>query len=363
MKTRISNLQLTLLTANFITASTLLVMPQAYLDLSLQNTWFVPFLWFLLTTLLITTAFVGWNKIETLDFQSDETRSSRTGQKLLAILMILFLMFILIRDLRAFTDFTGTALLELTPQPVIIFTSLICLLYLVWLGFEVIARFNDIYFSLLFIIILFLPLLLLNEIDMAKLLPPLQINAVPSILQTTFVGLAWVGELVIIFLFVGNVQPKSDVRRSVIWGVGLAVIFIFILLGSIISVLGSTLARYTVYPSYILVRQINITDFLDRLDLLVVSFWIPAIFSKMALTFYGIHRSFNMLFGTDTKIFLVPLALIIGFLSMMMFGNNISHFYFSIYVWSTLGLLLEILIVAVFMWIVRKERLAQSRDG
>ncbi|WP_245629593.1 GerAB/ArcD/ProY family transporter [Alicyclobacillus sendaiensis] len=50
--------------------------------------------------------------------------------------------------------------------------------------------------------------------------------------------------------------------------------------------LGSPLAGHLMYPAYEAVREVRVTDFLDRFDILIVGIWLPTIVIKMALNLY-----------------------------------------------------------------------------
>ncbi|MDV2687735.1 GerAB/ArcD/ProY family transporter, partial [Alkalihalophilus lindianensis] len=76
--------------------------------------------------------------------------------------------------------------------------------------------------------------------------------------------------------------PLKAARKAVITGTALGLFLFFLILFLAIVVLGTKIVREATYPSYILVQQINLTDFLDRLDLVIVAVWLPAFFSKLA---------------------------------------------------------------------------------
>ncbi len=361
MKIQISNLQTTLLVANYIMTSFLIILPQAMFDFGLHYVWMSAAIWMILTSLLILIGLGIRKGPAQYRFLIPQQGTVTIGSKIFAVIMALFLMLILIRDLRGFTDFAGLALLQQTPPQIIVFASIICLIYLAWLGLEVIARFNDIYFTVMALVMLVLPILLLNEIEPGKLMPLFSTNTLPAVFKAGFAGLSWIGEWVIILLFVSVIKPSADTVRSVIWGIGLGIFLILTILISSIMVLGAVVAKFTTYPSYLLVRQINITDFLDRLDLIIVFFWVPTLFSKMGLTLYGILQCVQIIFNERIKLFLIPAGLLSGLLSIMLFDNHITHFYYSARTWPVLGLILEVIILVLYLLLARRHSRIQNR--
>ena len=353
MKTRISNLQIVLLTGNFIFAATLVTTPQALIDLSMQNTWLVPTLIFLFIFIFIQLVFWGFKKIKNYDKLWESKHFLAKGT---AFLVLLLLVHILVRDLRMITAFTSHVLLPLTPKFVITMLFIFTIMYIAWAGMEVIARFTELYFLYLIVVILFIPWSLTTQIEFARFEPLLGLQYIPSVLQSTYVGFAWGGELIALIIIITMVKPIKDAKRSILIGAGLGMFLLTILILCQISVFGAEIVRFAIFPSYQLVQQVRITEFLDRLDLVLVAFYYPAIFAKMAFSLYGIQRCFEIIFNKESKLILIPIGLLMGILSIAMFNNLVENYDFGIFTWASLGLILEIMIGMMFILQIRKTR-------
>jgi spore germination protein (amino acid permease) len=354
MKPQISNLQLVFIAGNLTIAGALISLPQALVDQAMNNTWVVPFLMFLFISLLMFVGLSGTNKMSNLDLFS--VNRSSWVMRLFGILMLLFLIMVIIRDLRIIIGFTITVLLPTTPVFVLTMLVVLTIAYLAWAGIEVIARFHEMYFSVFILVVLFIPFSLLNKTDLTALEPILRPEYFLSITQSTYLGLAWFGEVVIILLIVGMVKPLQDTRRSVMWGLGIGSLLLFIVLFNQITVIGPSIVKYAMYPSYLLVQQISITEFLDRLELVLVGLYFPTIFMKLAFSLYALNKSFGITFKTDSKHLIVPLSMLMGILSILMFENKTEKFYFATFSWASMGLLLEVILVGLFMYLIRKEK-------
>lgn len=353
MKLQLSQRQITLLAANTIIAGSLVILPQALTDLALQNVWLVPIL---MTSFLFLLVGVGLKGIHKVEFTADYFSSERMNykKKVFLLLIIIFSAHVLIRDVRILTEFVEATLLPLTP--IFIITDLVILvcLYIAWSGIEVISRFTELFFVLFIGVILFVPVSLVGDMVLENFEPVLGFQVIPSILQSTYIGLAWVGEVVILFFILSLIQPIKRVKKSIIIGGGIGLGLLLILTFSQIAILGAEIVRYTTYPSYTLVQQIRITEFLDRLDFILVSLYFPTIFAKISLFLYGLHRAFNLLTGNKVKITMLPIALVIGLFSKIFFENKVRSFDYQIQTWGTFGLVLELLIV-LFMYLVIRE--------
>lgn len=346
---QISNLQLAFMTGNFLTTATLITLSQALMDVSLQNSWIVVILLYAFFYLLTVIGLSGISKIQAnqIPFFSGKLT---INEKFILILFIIFLSMLLIRDLRIITDFVEMVLLPTTPTFVITMMFILAITYIAWSGLEVIARFTELFFIVLIGVILSIPITLANQLELESFEPILTGGAILPLLQATFLGAAWIGEWIVVILILGMVKPFKDAKRSILIGGTIALFLLFILFFFQIGVLGAQLVRYSIYPTYSLVQQIILTEFLDRLDLVLVTLYFPSIFAKMALTLFGIYRSISLLANVNLKPLYIPLALLMGLLSIVMFDNKVENFNYAIFTWASIGLMLELVILALFRW-------------
>lgn len=351
MKPQISTIQYALLVANFILSSCLLSLPQILTDMSEQNSWLIPVIAFPFGLAVIWLGLGkregGWSQL-----YSDGERGLiiRKGW---AIIFLLFLVLLFIRDLRALSNFIGSVLLPTTPIPVVTIFIVLTLCYITWSGLEVIARVSSLHFLALAAIILFLPLMLMNEINFSNFQPILRPDKLPDLFQGTFFLLAWVGEVAILLLFAGFVNPVVKAKKAASWGLFIALFLLLVLILLDIAVLSADIVKYSSYPNYTLIQEINITDFLDRLDLAILSIWVPTLICKLALTLYGVNCAIGLFMKRRGKMTMIPVYLLLGILSILLFEDNVTHQEFSFYTWASLGLLLELLIIVGYIVIRR----------
>ncbi len=340
-------------------SASLITLPQFMVDLSLHNTWVVPIFLFVVVYGMM---FFGLSKLEKVPKSERHFSSDSKKVKTLACLFILFFAHVLIRDIRILLGFISTTLIPLTPKYVIIILLIGTVLYLAMSGIEVIARFTELYYFLFIGVILFIPLSLGTQISVENFEPMVGLKVIPSLLQSSYIGLAWMGEAVAVIMIIWLTSPKEGTRKAVFWGIGFGITMLFILIFSQIAVLGSEIVRYSTYPSYTLVQQIRLTEFLDRLDFVLVAFYFPTVFAKMSFFLYGLHRSLTMLNNKMTNITMVPLAIIMGVLAVTLFENVGDTTEFSIFTWASLGLILELLILALTFMIIRTKLNNKQRE-
>lgn len=363
---QISPFQLTCLIGNFIFTGVLISVPQILVEISKQNTWIVILFTYILTTTFFYLICRKPEKLEKLKslFNIDK----RTWiKKVFFSVLSMYLLFIYIRDFRAFTSFIDGILLPDTPIDFIALLTTLTLIYISLTGIEVISRVTVIHFITISIVVISLPFLLLNEIQLTNLLPFGGLHSGAEILKSTYIFFPWMTEaIVIVFLFV-FLHPISHLNKAGIIGISCGFFLLFILIFLNITVLGVAITSEATYPNIKLIQQINLTDFLDRLDLVIEVVWIPTMLCKLSLLLFALNRLFNTFRRKDSDFNLVPFALLLS-LTIRLFKNNIDGIEYSFFTWPTKGLLLELIIVFLFLILKRGKsdkvkKMSKKYDG
>jgi len=360
MKPKISGMQYMLLVANYLFTATLISLPQVLVQAAEQNTWMVPIL--SLPFLVIIIIFSLGKKVEPLKELFLMGEKVTKLQKVFVSILLFFLIVSFIRDMRALIDFTVTSLLPNTPIEILSVLSALVICYVCWTGLEVIARITVIQFMVLGGILLLLPLMLANEIDPKNLQPILGPGSLSAIVQSWYLLLGWVSEIVVFFLLLPYIDPIKNIRKLGIFGSLTAMFLLFLLIIMQLAVLGADIVKVSTFPNYQLIQQINITDFLDRLDLVIVTVWAPTILCKISLTLYCINKAVGIVRGADTNVFIIPIGLLLAILAVVLFKSNVQHLEFSFFTWPTLGLALELLLIPLF-FIIRKKHVTRAKQN
>lgn len=357
MKQQISRFQFSILVGNFIYSSTLISQPQILIQLSKQNIWIVALIGYLISLILIPV-FIGNEKKLSRVHGLFDSKKLTLLQKSYAGSFLLFFFLIFIRDFSAIIHFIGNILLPKTPIDFIALLIILCLLYISNGGMEVIARVTGIHFFVIFLTVLTLPALLMNEMQLGNLLPIGGVNSVAGIGKSTYLLIASIGEMVVMLFLLNYVKPFKKIKKATILGISIFFIIFFISSVLNVTVLGVGVAKEATYPNFLVVQQIHLTDFLDRLDLILVLLWLPTVFCKLALVLYAIQKLLNGIMGKELSFTLFPLGIILS-LCIHLFKDNIESLEFAFFTWPTLGIALEGIIFILFIWI----KLKQSNSG
>jgi spore germination protein len=362
MKQKLSDLQLVFLTATFIFTSSIISLPQIMVQMAGQSAWLVPLLTFPVVTVFVFIVFGKKGRESCFENLFLIRERHPLSEKIFIVFFLLFVTVVFLRDLRGLIDFVASVLLPSTPIDVLLVLSIMVISYIAMSGIEVISRMNLMHFVVLTILVLFLPFLLLNKWQMGNLLPLQTFNTNESILKAFYFSISWVGEMIFFFLIIANVQPIKKAKKSVLYGAWLGVALFLIIIILEVGVLGARIVKEAAYPSYLLSQQISITDFFERIDLVIASVWIPAIMVKTAYLLYAMNYCLSYLYKSNTNKFLFPISLTLGLLSILFFKNTMDVLNFSFYVWGSLGLMLEVIIIVLFLW-VKKTAERHEKDS
>ncbi|GIP34036.1 endospore germination permease [Paenibacillus sp. J2TS4] len=210
--------------------------------------------------------------------------AGRWAGGLINALFILNIWFIFARDSFATTAFLRATLLQRTPPEILIMLFVIVMIYYGKSSVEVTARVNEIVFPFAFVIILLFPLLLVNEIPTGQWEPLFTQTPAQLILGSMLNSIRF-GDLIVFGAFLHTVQNAKHLLTGLRFGVILSAFCLTYMIATAIGVFGADILAKLNYPVYSLVAQINITDFMDRVDVFAFTIYFPAAIINVVLSF------------------------------------------------------------------------------
>ncbi|MGG4447918.1 endospore germination permease [Brevibacillus sp. HB1.2] len=247
------------------------------------------------------------------------------------LLILFYIWIILAIDIKGAADFLHISLLPTTPLEIILLVFVLLMMYYGKTSLEVAARVNEFYFPIYFIMCISLYFLLVNEYNVERLEPILTSN-LDRIVVSNFLPVGVYGDIFLIGAFLhAIVEPRlfyAAMKHGVIIvGFG-TTIMLLVLLG----VMGFIIASRLNFPIYILVQQIHVTDFLDRVEMILFSVWFPAFTIKVIVAYlaflvgvgsFGGQRHYNT-FNAPCGWFIV-VSSIFGFPNVAHIDQFISY--------------------------------------
>ncbi|HZX47181.1 MAG TPA: endospore germination permease [Clostridia bacterium] len=182
------------------------------------------------------------------------------------------------------TNFNNHSLLPDTPIVPIMAILLLPSAYAVHSGIEGIARSSQVVFLPAVIILFFLFVLLIPDVNLENLLPVFEDGAA-NILRSSITPLAWVGEIMFVVFLAPSINKISKTAKYSVITIAL------IGFGGFVNELFYTgvfglLRQHFANPFYSLIRYIKPTAFIERYDILFVTINLLGNFVKLSVFLY-----------------------------------------------------------------------------
>lgn len=221
-------------------------------------------------------------------------------------------------------NFIKTQVMPETPiQAINIFFASVVVMGL-RLGLETLARTAEIFFPWVVLLFVVLMACLMPEIQLHKLQPILISGAIPLLKAAlTVAGTASLPFLVLYMVYPAHVNNVRRARIAYHVAALFGGLFFVIITFLSISVLGAGTTERHLYPSYVLAKQINIGNFLERVEILIAGIWFITVYFKTTFYFYGFAAGVAHVLGVkDYRSLLLPLGMITVVYSLIVYPNT-----------------------------------------
>ena len=283
----INQRQLSWIASSIITSGGILTLQNVLVRISQMDAWFS----YLLSVFYLfgIASFFGFmTKIypQKNIFEISKEVLGRWGGIAVNLLILFHFWQIVIRDISGVSRFSSTLLLHYTPLEILVLLPCFLLIYFGKSSIEVIARVNDLFYPLFVVTILSMPLLLSNEFYL-RFITPILTTPLQHVAASNLLTIGSAGDIFILGAFLHPMYNANQVRSSIRHGALLGIFLLTLVIFSILVVLGPKMPGNFLYPSYNLVQTIHVTDFLDRVDIIMLMIWYPTITCKVDRDLYG----------------------------------------------------------------------------
>lgn len=305
-----------------------ILVPQTF-DMSRQHV-YLPYIFAaLLAVLFLWVAAKVSQRFKDQDwFQILTSRWPVIGRILIVLYLFLFL-YLLARDLRILTDFTNIYLLQFTPLLAIALMFIIPVVFMARGGIEIIARMAELFAPVLFILGCTIPLLLAKDANLEFIQPLFDVSWDGVAISTWYV-LPFTSEIMLLPFLSQNTTYKFKYGFLGLTG---ATFIILILTVFELLIIGVHMGSKMMYPTFELVRLIQITDFLDRFELPILSLYYPSSMVKMAISLYLMARGLHILMPkyVSVKTIAAPCGMLGVACSFWFYEHTVDVLQFNIY--------------------------------
>ncbi|MFC4386287.1 GerAB/ArcD/ProY family transporter [Gracilibacillus marinus] len=249
------------------------------------------------------------------------------GKPFAIVLLFLYSMYFLSQSTHNFYEFG--ALIKLTALPYtplwfILYAFIFVVIYILRLGFEVLARTVEIFlpFFIFFNLLIYSFNFFTGELDMSNLLPILGDGIVPILHQLPTVIAFPFGESVVFLMLWHYVTYQRDMRKISIIGMTIAAILLLLSIIIIIGVLGPRFASQTDIPFLEILLSIHVGLIFTNLDSIGVFILFIGGFYKTAIHVYVSSLLLSWIFKKVSKnTLIVIIGLFLPIISLLRFDN------------------------------------------
>ncbi|OCT11567.1 hypothetical protein A8709_05610 [Paenibacillus pectinilyticus] len=358
----INQRQLSWLASSIVTSGGILTLQNVLIRVNQMDAWF-SYIFAILYVFLIASFFGYMAKLYPNKniFEISKEVLGQWGGTCVNLLILFHFWQIVVRDVSSLSRYSTTLLLHATPLEILILLNFLLLMYFGKTSVEVIARVNDLFYPLFVITIMIMPLLLSNEFYL-RLTTPVLTMPLQHWASTSILTLGSAGDIFILGAFLHMLYNSNHVKSAIRHGSLLGFFLLTLILFSIIAVLGPKMPANFTYPSYNLVQMIHVTDFLDRLDLIVMMIWFPTVTCKVIAIYLALLIGISSLFRErNYPLINKPIALLLTLSACLSFKSTTELLAFSNFSSPVIVLAYQPLIIVVILVVgAIKKRKSQN---
>lgn len=247
----------------------------------------------------------------------------------IGLLYCLFFIYIAARNVRDFGDLLTSSTLPETPLLAINLSLILVMCYVIYLGIEVVGRTAEVFIVILLLLGLggnFF-ILVSGDVDFNHIRPflehgwkPILTTAFPPIVSFPF------GEMIVFTMLLPYLNRPKLIKKvwlSALISSGLILSWTAALN---MSVLGLDVMQRSTFPTLATIGKVNLFDFIERLDAIVVFTLLMTVFFKASIFMYGAILGITDLFKVKNRHQLIlPIGFILVFLSMTIASSFSEH--------------------------------------
>lgn len=279
---------------------------------------------------------------------------------IIALIYVCFIIFLICVNNCHLVQFIGSAIMPETPFYVIIIFSLVPCGYIVSKGLETMVRSVQLFIPIVFFIVILCVVLNLPQMDFTTFRPFLidskfiDLNIGAINIATRFY------EIILLSILSTNLNNSKDINKTFINTNLLYTSVLIIITLSIQAVLGIEFTKHAKFPYFLFTRQINVLNYIQRIESINVLSWFLGVFLKTSIYCYAASISLKQITNTkDYKIFVFPVLII---MSIIVLKTNISKavvFYkiisYKVFPYISIIFIFIIPLLVVFIYFIRKR--------
>lgn len=195
--------------------------------------------------------------------------------------------------LNSFTDFIHLTILDRTPLWIIMVLLLSVSIYMTTIGgITGIARFCEIAGPVTFITLILSFLLNVTNVKLLHILPVFGDSSWQQVFKASWPPASFFGESFMLLVLLSFMPSAKKVYAKTLSSVAFTAVMVLLSTVMVLLVFGPFVSPELRFPYFMLVRSINILNFIQNVDVLVIFIWVFGVFAKISL--YMFITSYEM---------------------------------------------------------------------
>lgn len=255
--------------------------------------------------------------------------------------------------LRNFSQFIVTVGLTETPIIVPMASMAATCAIGVKLGIEVLARWTELFITLVLVFIFVGSILLLKYFNFNNLRPVFYNGFGPILKGALGVITFPFGETVAFILAFPAFKKSASLYKIFPLGLLIGSGIIFIMSMAIILVIGVEAASRLYYPAYETLSRINLGEFLQRLEIIAALTFVLSVFLKISVLLMGACKGTARVLGfEDYRFLVIPIAALMVNQSYLSFDNMNEYHQWVFKVWPYYAPAFQIIVPLIILIII-----------
>lgn len=287
--------------------------------------------------------------------QYSETILGKYFGKFVGFLMASYFFYIGTVIIFEMASFMASVIMPETPIVIFIaFTGLV-IAYTVYNGVEVIARLNVWFFSVVVVSLLLITLLAMKDMN-PNFFRPILANGIKPVLLASPAPYAWRGTIVIMAMLIPYVKQPEKLRMPYVYAALILGLLFELNTVSNLAVFGPFEGGRISLPVVDMVKMINVANFVQHIEALLVLVWVGGVFTMSTGWFYAsVLGTAQILRLKDYRPLILPMMLIYVTVAVLNFRSYPEFVDWAQRPWPVYALLHQLLI-PVFLLMIAKFR-------
>jgi spore germination protein KB len=236
----------------------------------------------------------------------------------ICLIIVWALLVIVATDTRIYAEALITGFLTETPLPLIVFAMVIAGSTAAYSGLEVIGRAADLLFPIFISAILLSLIFAIPEFTLLKRnLEPVLARGVGPVLRGALVPTIIIAQYLCLTMIIPATNQPKKALGTALWALAGSTAVLTLVALAVTAILGPDRGSRSVFPFFNLVRTLQISEFLERVEILALFAWGFGIFIGVSVFMYCGTRAVAQVIGLhDYRALIAPLAVIWGTFSV-----------------------------------------------